>query len=117
MAAPEHTDFSKQPPPQGMEPYDVAFSDDLGALSGEQQEKLNNFKIETRLQNEKYLRNHPEVECMLSGFLGEVLKKRPDSVRNFAAEHFTNPDLPEDVKKQLEEKNVKMRQNRVLQKF
>ncbi|KAI0232300.1 RIIa domain-containing protein 1 [Lamellibrachia satsuma] len=117
MAAPEQTDFSKQPPPHGMEPYDVASPGDLGALSDEQQEKMNNFKIETRLENEKYLRDHPEVECMLSSFLGDVLKKRPDDVRNFAAEHFTNPQLPEDIKKQLEEKNTKMRQNRVLQKF
>ena len=31
--------------PHGMEAYDLASSDDLGALSNEQQEKLNQFKV------------------------------------------------------------------------
>ena len=31
--------------PHGMEPYDVGDSGDLGALSREQQTKLNNFKV------------------------------------------------------------------------
>ena len=45
MASPEQRDFSKQHPPHGMEPYDVASPVDLGALGDEQQEKLNNFKV------------------------------------------------------------------------
>ena len=32
-------------PPHGMEPYDLGGTDDLGALSDEQQTKLNNFKV------------------------------------------------------------------------
>jgi len=32
-------------PPHGMEPYDLGGSDDLGALSDEQQTKLNKFKV------------------------------------------------------------------------
>ncbi|CAE1324416.1 unnamed protein product [Acanthosepion pharaonis] len=55
--------------PHGMEKYDLKTGSDLGALSDEQQEKLNAFKIQTRHQNEKYLRAHPEVECMLADFL------------------------------------------------
>ena len=31
--------------PHGMEPYDEAKTDDLGALSEEQQDKLNIFKV------------------------------------------------------------------------
>lgn len=28
------------------------------------------FQIKTRVDNEKFLRDHPEVECLLAGFLG-----------------------------------------------
>lgn len=31
--------------PEGMEPYDLGGKNDLGALSKEQQEKLNKFKV------------------------------------------------------------------------
>ncbi|CAL8290736.1 unnamed protein product [Merluccius merluccius] len=70
---------------------------DLGALSSEQQEKLRQFKIKTRIANEKYLRSHPEVDTLMSDFLREVFLKRPADVREFAAEHFNNPDLWETV--------------------
>uniref|UniRef100_A0A667YQB4 RIIa domain-containing protein 1 n=1 Tax=Myripristis murdjan TaxID=586833 RepID=A0A667YQB4_9TELE len=42
---------------------------DVGALSAEQQEKLRQFKIKTRIDNEKYLRSHPEVEILINDFL------------------------------------------------
>nr|XP_035974662.1 RIIa domain-containing protein 1 isoform X4 [Halichoerus grypus] len=41
---------------------------DPGALSPAQQEQLRNFKIQTRIANEKYLRTHKEVELLISGF-------------------------------------------------
>ncbi|XP_071385305.1 RIIa domain-containing protein 1 [Centroberyx affinis] len=66
---------------------------DVGALSAEQQEKLRQFKIKTRIDNEKYLRSHPEVEILISDFLSDVILKRPADVREFAADHFTNPNL------------------------
>ena len=45
---------------------------DQHALSKEQQENLNKFKIGTRKENEKFLRYHPEVSCLISDFLHEV---------------------------------------------
>lgn len=39
------TDQPKHKPPHGMEPYDLGGGDDLGALSKEQQQKLNDFKV------------------------------------------------------------------------
>ncbi|XP_008285958.1 RIIa domain-containing protein 1 [Stegastes partitus] len=63
---------------------------DVGVLSTEQQEKLRQFKIKTRIDNEKYLRSHPEVELLIGDFLRDVLLKRPVDVREFAADHFTN---------------------------
>ncbi|XP_053182957.1 RIIa domain-containing protein 1 [Scomber japonicus] len=66
---------------------------DVGVLSAEQQEKLRQFKIKTRVENEKYLRSHPEVEVLIGDFLRDVLLKRPTDIREFAADHFTNPNL------------------------
>ncbi|KAK7489243.1 hypothetical protein BaRGS_00019495 [Batillaria attramentaria] len=110
-------DQPKHEAPQGMEPYDLGKGDDLGALSTEQQEKLNKFKIQTRMENEKYLREHPEVECILAGFLGDALTKRPEDIREFAAEYFTSTDLPGKVQKQLEDRQALLKQNRILQKI
>jgi len=38
-------DKPRADPPHGMEPYDLGGPNDLGALSDEQQTKLNNFKV------------------------------------------------------------------------
>ncbi|XP_059195493.1 RIIa domain-containing protein 1 [Centropristis striata] len=66
---------------------------DVAVLSAEQQEKLRQFKIKTRIDNEKYLRSHPEVDVLIGDFLRDVLLKRPADIREFAADHFTNPNL------------------------
>ncbi|XP_053551444.1 RIIa domain-containing protein 1 [Bombina bombina] len=64
---------------------------DPGALSSEQQERLRAWKIETQISNERYLRSHGEVDFLLSGFIREVLLRRPENIREFAAEYFTDP--------------------------
>ncbi|XP_053480247.1 RIIa domain-containing protein 1 isoform X2 [Ictalurus furcatus] len=82
---------------------------DIGALSPEQQEKLRQFKIKTRIANEMYLRAHPEVEMLLDDFLRDVFVKRPTDIREFAADHFSDPDLPRKIQLKLEKKaSVKM---------
>ncbi|XP_027809675.1 RIIa domain-containing protein 1 isoform X1 [Marmota monax] len=58
---------------------------DPGALSPAQLEQLRNFKIQTRIANERYLRTHKEVELLLSGFFREMFLKRPDNILEFAA--------------------------------
>lgn len=91
-----------------MEKYDLKHgAADLGALSNAQQEKLNHFKIITRGKNEKYFREHPEVECMLADFLSEVLLKQPENIREFAAEHFTNPNLRNIINEKLHKRQNK----------
>ncbi|XP_029308040.1 RIIa domain-containing protein 1 [Cottoperca gobio] len=66
---------------------------DVGVLNAEQQEKLRQFKIKTRIDNEKYLRSHPEVEVLVGDFLRDVLLKKPADIQEFASDHFTNPNL------------------------
>ena len=53
MAAPQHE------APEGMDKYDYF------ALNEQQQQKLNEHKIATRIANEQYLRKHPELDCLL----------------------------------------------------
>ena len=50
-------------PPFGMEAYDS------GALNEQQQQQLNELKISKRVENEQYLRAHPEVDALLQEFL------------------------------------------------
>ncbi|XP_023657213.1 RIIa domain-containing protein 1 [Paramormyrops kingsleyae] len=76
---------------------------DVGALSPEQQEKLRQFKIKTRISNEKYLRAHPEVEVLLSEFLRSLFFKRPVDICEFAADYFTDPNLPRTVHTKLQD--------------
>ncbi|XP_065059977.1 RIIa domain-containing protein 1-like [Rhopilema esculentum] len=73
-------------------------NNDLGALTKEQQGKLNEYKIKTRFANEKYIRSHPEIGCLLSSFVSDVLSQRPENTREFAAAFFSNPELPLKVK-------------------
>ncbi|XP_007949179.1 RIIa domain-containing protein 1 [Orycteropus afer afer] len=72
-----------------------------GLLSPAQLEQLRNFKIQTRIANEKYLRIHKEVELLLSGFFREMFLKRPDNIQEFAADYFTDPELPNKIHMQL----------------
>nr|XP_044613682.1 RIIa domain-containing protein 1 isoform X2 [Equus asinus] len=70
---------------------------DPGALSPAQVQQLRDFKIQTRIANEKYLRTHKEVELLLSGFFREMFLKRPDNIQEFAAD----PRLPNKIHMQL----------------
>ncbi|XP_029437725.1 RIIa domain-containing protein 1 [Rhinatrema bivittatum] len=74
---------------------------DRGALSSEQGDRLRELQIKSRVENEKYLRSHPEVELLLTGFIREVLLKRPENICEFAADHFTDPDLSEKIQEKL----------------
>ncbi|KAF3691938.1 RIIa domain-containing protein 1 [Channa argus] len=78
---------------------------DVGVLSHEQQEKLRQFKIRKRIDNEKYLKSHPEVEVLIGDFLRDVLLKRPDDIHEFAADHFTNPNLHATIASKMEGKS------------
>ncbi|XP_039219530.1 RIIa domain-containing protein 1 isoform X1 [Crotalus tigris] len=58
---------------------------DVGALHPTQLSQLVAYKINSKINNEKYLRTHTEIEVLLSGFLRDVLMKRPENIQEFAA--------------------------------
>ena len=59
----EMADKPKHSAPHGMEPYDLAREGDLGALSEEQQAKLNKFKVMVLHKTEigQILANHEQI--------------------------------------------------------
>ncbi|XP_073420726.1 RIIa domain-containing protein 1 [Dendrobates tinctorius] len=69
---------------------DMSEGADHGALNCEQQQCLRDWKIQTRIINEEYLRNHADLQLLLSGFIRDVLQKRPENIREFAADYFTD---------------------------
>eukprot|EP00062_Callorhinchus_milii_P027360 gi/632990570/ref/XP_007884226.1/ PREDICTED: RIIa domain-containing protein 1 [Callorhinchus milii] len=91
------------PPPVGVEAYDSE------ALDAEQQRNLWQYKIQTRLANEYYLRSHPEIDLLLMGFLRSLLLRRPGNIREFAAKHFTDPQLPTRITEKLHEQQKESR--------
>ncbi|OCT69565.1 hypothetical protein XELAEV_18040876mg [Xenopus laevis] len=52
-----------------------------GGLNEEQRQRVEEFKIQTRVSNETFLREHQEMQLLISGFLGEVLLRRPENIR------------------------------------
>jgi hypothetical protein len=44
-----------------------------------------------RLENERYMREHPDLNEAFQEFIYAVLKRRPDDIRAFAMDFFTKP--------------------------
>jgi len=77
--------------------------DGVAVLTQEQQEKLNQTNIQINMQNERYLRAHPEIRSLISVFVKQVLEYKPENILSFAGDFFTRPDLYPMVKKKTEE--------------
>jgi hypothetical protein len=46
-----------------------------------------------RLENEDYLRRHPEISMITSVIISEVLKEAPADPISFVADYMTQPNL------------------------
>jgi hypothetical protein len=44
-----------------------------------------------RIENERYMRDHPELNDAVQEFVHAVLKRKPEDVRAFAIDFFTKP--------------------------
>lgn len=55
-------------------------------------EKLDQIRIE----NEKYLRKHPELNKMISEFMMALLKDKPKEVLPYAVVFFTTSQIEQD---------------------
>ncbi|KAJ3407852.1 hypothetical protein HDV05_005244 [Chytridiales sp. JEL 0842] len=55
--------------------------------------------IKTRIENELYIRAHPEIKHILDYFMRQALTTQPANLTDFAAELFSDPYLEEKVNK------------------
>eukprot|EP00035_Acanthoeca_spectabilis_P010105 m.178423 g.178423 ORF g.178423 m.178423 type:complete len:89 (-) comp14925_c0_seq9:229-495(-) len=59
-------------------------------LTEDQQRALDQAKIRTRVEDEQYLRAHPEIKHMTTAFLKDMMKQQPTDVQGFAGDWFVN---------------------------
>mmetsp|Transcript_20343 Transcript_20343/g.23045 ORF Transcript_20343/g.23045 Transcript_20343/m.23045 type:complete len:94 (+) Transcript_20343:74-355(+) len=66
-----------------------------------QNRELENKKVQLRMDNERYLREHPELGWMVSVFLRKVLYEKPEKILHFSGEFFDRNDLRDYVEYEL----------------
>ncbi len=58
-----------------------------------QKEQIKRIKFLTRVDNEKYLREHPEIEFIIGQFLVKLLEDRPSNTLKYSGEFFNKTDF------------------------
>ena len=58
-----------------------------------QKEHIDKMKCMSRIDNEKYLRDHPEIEFIIKNFLIKLLEDRPDETLKYAGKFFNVTDF------------------------
>lgn len=62
-------------------------------LAKAQTHLLDAKKVQYRVNNETYLRKHPELQNLISVFLFRVLEEKPKDILAYAGKYFDQPDL------------------------
>ena len=65
------------------------------------QPQLDRTKLNLRMENERYLRDHPELTEMVNLFMKYVLDEHPQNILEFAGKFFDRADLKEFVQWEL----------------
>mmetsp|Transcript_23076 Transcript_23076/g.56886 ORF Transcript_23076/g.56886 Transcript_23076/m.56886 type:complete len:100 (+) Transcript_23076:15-314(+) len=76
---------------------ELAEDQEISHFNEEDQKQLDQDKRKIRLDNERYLRQHPEIAMITSVVTSEVLKAAPSDPVAFVAEFMTAPNLKERV--------------------
>ncbi|CAH1119548.1 unnamed protein product [Phaedon cochleariae] len=94
-SSPNHLDFHPCDTPRGMTYYK------LQELTDQQQKLLFNQKLEIMRNNQKYLKDHPEIKAAIGILVKAILKARPKvKLRYFLAKYFT--EHYEEIKSAME---------------
>lgn len=113
--APDSEDVSAQEDSQAQDDYGsesqekVYNNHDLIGVEGiirAQKNEIEKKKLELRIENEKYFRQHPELACMTQLFIFKVLDDRPENILQYAGNFFDRAELHEVVKKFIEESSA-----------
>ncbi|CAM9715430.1 unnamed protein product [Heterosigma akashiwo] len=73
----------------------------MESLTEQQQQSLNEAKVQLRIENEEYLRKHPELKQLISHFMSKVLEERPENVNEFAKNFFGQDGVESEVNAKL----------------
>jgi len=68
-----------------------------------QKNKINQIKFYTRIDNEKYLREHPELEFIIQQFLVKLLEDQPKNCISYAGNFFHTTNFREGYEKYLKD--------------
>ena len=85
-------------------PHDVI---GVKGLTPAQVRLLNEKKVQYRVNNETYLRKHPELQNMISVFLFKVLEEKPRDILQYAGKYFDQPDLEKIIEIESKHYNTK----------
>ena len=66
------------------------------------------------MENEHYLRAHPEISSLISLFVRKVLDERPDHILQFAGSFFDRAELKQVVEETIEKDKEEAERNRFL---
>jgi len=70
--------------------HDLTGVDDLLV---KQKEQIDKIKFLTRIDNEHYLREHPETNFIIETFIMKLLEERPQNIIKYAGELFNKMDF------------------------
>ena len=62
-------------------------------LLSKQKEQIDKIKFLTRIDNEHYLREHPETNFIIESFIMKLLEERPTNIVKYAGELFNKTDF------------------------
>ena len=110
-----------EPGPSPMEQAEAAEiyknNHDLIGIDGivkAQQLEIENKKLELRMQNERYYREHPEIQTLISVFVRKVLDERPENILEFAGSFFDRAELKDIVEECMKCDQTEAKRNEYL---
>jgi hypothetical protein len=68
-----------------------------------QSNQINRIKFYTRIDNEKYLREHPEIEFIIQQFLVKLLEDQPRNCISYAGNFFHSTDFRTAYEKEIQQ--------------
>ena len=66
------------------------------------------------MENEHYLRSHPEISTLISLFVRKVLDERPEHILQFAGSFFDRAELKEIVEGTIDKDKEEKKRNKYL---
>ena len=64
-----------------------------------QKNEIEKKKLELRMKNERYLREHPEINYIVELFVSKILDDRPENILEYGGTFFDSAGLREQVEK------------------